>query len=398
MRDILDEGYDVNSRMMYVKNDGTIYRVMAYPGEAGGIRPAICVNPYILNTSDNNITFDLNGGSWKNGSRLWQYFDKYQGGQKLPTIENINAPNGQMLMGWTYDGGATIINEIPSDMRGDLTLKAVYDIPAYDIIWDLTDGSSTESGYFEGGATPSDFYVYGVGMSTIPTNVIGPHGREFSHWEINGTKTTSITTSDYGTKTIKAVYNSEIWFGVYPQNDITGVASEPIKWKLLYKNDNEAFLVSEKILDNVSYNDSAGSASWATSSIRSWLGNLVSNLNRFNYYQQNNVINSKELQNSYGNVTNDKMFLMHCDDLNSESLYASATPYARNNSDSQLVVYDNGASSWWLRSQSSTDEKADIVTGDNLVLSQANLENETIGVRPAIFVNHNRFYWNNNDR
>ena len=110
LRDILDEGYEVNSRMMYVKSDGTIYRVLAYPGEAGGIRPAICVNPYILNTSDNNITFDLDGGSWKEGSELWESFDKYQGGQKLPTIENINAPNGQMLMGWTYDGGATIIN------------------------------------------------------------------------------------------------------------------------------------------------------------------------------------------------------------------------------------------------------------------------------------------------
>lgn len=417
LRDILDEGYEVNSRMMYVKGDGTIYRVLAYPREAGGIRPAICVNTYILNTSDNNITFDLNGGSWKIGSELWQSFDKYQGGQKLPTIENINAPNGQMLMGWTYDGGATIINEIPCDMRGNITLKAVYDIPAYNITWDLTDGSSTESGYFEGGATPSDFYVYGVGVPTIPTNVIGPHGREFSHWEVNGIKVTSITTSDYGDKTIKAVYNNEIWFGRYPQSDTTGELLEPIKWKLLYKNDDEAFLVSEKILDNVSYNDLGGRRNWETSTVRNWLNDTFiiddDNKNYFNDIQKG-VIKEKTLRNSFCLDTNDKIFLMHRDDLSylgngvPAYLYASATPYAKNiyNDHYQLKVYDNGASSWWLRSQSDTKNYADIIIGDNLVVDQKLLNNNTVGVRPAIYVdltsryfrlNNNKVYWNLGD-
>lgn len=411
LRDIFDEGYEVNSRMMYVKGDGTIDKIMTYSG-GGAIRPAICVNPYILNTSDNNITFDLNGGSWKNGSRLWQYFDKYQGGQKLPTIENINAPNGQMLMGWTYDGGATIINEIPSDMRGNITLKAVYDIPAYDIIWDLTDGSSTESGYFEGGATPSDFYVYGVGMPTIPINVIGPHGREFSHWEINGTKVTSITTSDYGSRTIKAVYNNEFWFGRYPQNDITGSTFEPIKWKLLYKNDseNEALYISEKIIDNVSYDETSGDSNFAFSNIRNWLVytffNDYGTDDHFNWAQKRIHKSGKIHQNSYGQMSSEWFSLFSLDELSylddgsSTYLSAYATPYAKNkdNNGERLTVFENGTSSWWLRSQSYSANTADSVRGSDLVVnSQTNPNDRTIGVRPIMWVDTTSQYYRQNN-
>lgn len=71
-----------------------------------------------------------------------------------------------------------------------------------------------------------------------------------------------------------------IWFGNYWQNDTNGdgVANEqdikePILWKVLSVNGNDAFLLSQKILNIKPYNDEDVYCTWETCTLRTWLNN-----------------------------------------------------------------------------------------------------------------------------
>ena len=178
-----------------------------YPGPYG-IRPAmnISLSSSIFRAENNSVTWDLNGGSWKSGSTLWGEYDKYQLGQKLPDATNINPPSGKEFVGFKIDGTRKIIKEIPTDQKGNIKLVAIYSNP-YNITWDLTDGATSNTGSWDGEPGPTT-YQQGLGMEELPTNVIGPTGRAFDHWEINGTTVTSINDTDSGNKIIKAVYRN----------------------------------------------------------------------------------------------------------------------------------------------------------------------------------------------
>ena len=63
--------------------------------------------------------------------------------------------------------------------------------------------------------------------------------------------------------------NNIIWFGTYPQQDATGVQYEPIKWRVLSQDGNEALLLAENILDNIL--DSSSETYWNASELRTWL-------------------------------------------------------------------------------------------------------------------------------
>ena len=69
-----------------------------------------------------------------------------------------------------------------------------------------------------------------------------------------------------------------VWFGNYWQEDTNGDgeadkndAKQPIKWRVLSVNGDDAFLVADKNLDCQVYNDTYTSVTWETSTIRSWL-------------------------------------------------------------------------------------------------------------------------------
>ena len=77
----------------------------------------------------------------------------------------------------------------------------------FSITWDLKDGSSTSSGSWNG-TKGSDTYHFGEDY-ILPTDITGPTGRPFDHWEIGGKKVEKISSTDYGNKTVKAVYKNE---------------------------------------------------------------------------------------------------------------------------------------------------------------------------------------------
>ena len=76
--------------------------------------------------------------------------------------------------------------------------------------------------------------------------------------------------SDTDIKNVDSVH-----FGSYPQSDVTGEKKEPIEWIVLEKNNNEAILVSKRILDFKPYFDPKEnhdySGAWFDSYLELWL-------------------------------------------------------------------------------------------------------------------------------
>ncbi len=69
-----------------------------------------------------------------------------------------------------------------------------------------------------------------------------------------------------------------IYFGNYWQNDTNGDGKadqndqkEPIKWRVLSINGNDAFLLADQNLDAKPYNEVRTSKTWETCTLRAWL-------------------------------------------------------------------------------------------------------------------------------
>ena len=198
-----------------------------------GIRPMMYLNTaHPVFDSSHGISFDLDFASWKSESTSWRNFTSYYGGQKLPTTANLSLPEGVELAGWSKDGTyENLMSEIPLDCTEDLSLKAIF---KSNIVYDLTDGTTGRSGSWDGNEGASFYYI---GKTfTLPTNVKAPEATEeeieegfykfFDHWEMDGKAVNAIPAGTKGVINLKAVYKSlpeYVWFGTYPQNDISGV-------------------------------------------------------------------------------------------------------------------------------------------------------------------------------
>ena len=68
---------------------------------------------------------------------------------------------------------------------------------------------------------------------------------------------------------------------------------EPIKWRVLDVNENDALLVADKGLDDQKYNTAGEDVTWETCTMRSWLNGYDSSVNRHGTdYSCNNFINA----------------------------------------------------------------------------------------------------------
>ena len=70
-----------------------------------------------------------------------------------------------------------------------------------------------------------------------------------------------------------------VYFGNYPQSDATGKTKEPIKWRVLSVNGDDAFLIADRNLDVQRYNDTGTPVTWETCTMRSWLNGYGSSSN-----------------------------------------------------------------------------------------------------------------------
>ena len=215
---------------------------------------------------------------------------------------------------------------------------------------------------------------------------------------------------------------------------------EPIKWRVLNRNGNDAFLLADVALDDQEYNTNYEDVTWESSSMRSWLNGYGASVNqpKIDYSRKNfidsaftstqknaikttNVVNNNNIYNGTtgGKNTLDKVFLLSesevyktdvaagygfVKDYENESTYIEGTydearrsrcstyAYAmgiwRNyETDAEDTKY-NGNVEWWLRSPGVMSNQVVEVNDCGWVhRNGANVDYSGNSVRPALHLN-----------
>ena len=114
-----------------------------------------------------------------------------------------------------------------------------------------------------------------------------------------------------------------VYFGNYWQNDTNGDGKtdrndkkQPIKWRVLSVDGDDAFLIADKNLDAQPYNKTTNNGTWETSTLRTWLNSTFLN-NAFSESEQKaiNCTNISNENNPFcmtegGNDTTDSIYFI----------------------------------------------------------------------------------------
>lgn len=253
-----------------------------------------------------------------------------------------------------------------------------------------------------------------------------------------GTDTGSITVKAQTTKTKEQLSNPTIdsngvstwdciYFGNYWQNDTNGDgkankkdAREPIKWRVLSVNGDDAFLLADQNLDCQTYNDTRVDVTWETCTMRSWLNGYGAGSNVYEKdYTDNNFLDNafsareqSAIQNttvvnadnpSYstkgGNGTTDKVYLLSIDEVLNPSYGFTSTTGDTKTREARNTAYATaqgvytrteyaGNGRWWLRSPGYNSFYASIVAINGDVNRIGNgVDTISKAVRPALHLN-----------
>lgn len=209
---------------------------------------------------------------------------------------------------------------------------------------------------------------------------------------------------------------------------------EPIKWRVLKVDGDEALLLSDVMLDGQKYNQISSGVTWKTSTLRCWLNGYGASENTAQAdFNGKNFINSafksvekeavitKEIPN-YNNITYqtaggdstcDPVLLLSENEVyatalansygfisvkekNDEGKRAKSSTYAKamgtwtNTEDGYL-----GNGIWWMRSPGKTDSWAGYVCNYGLIRDFGEpVDNNYMGVRPSIYLDLSKDVWN----
>lgn len=140
----------------------------------------------------------------------------------------------------------------------------------------------------------------------------------------------------YGIKNPRISNDTATWdcvyFGSYPQSSDGkgGFKVEPIKWRVLSVNGNDAFLVSDRVLDmkgpwDLHAQPQPNEVTWENYCIRTWLNDEFYNT-AFNVAEKNSVKTSTVVNKdnevygiSGGNTTYDKVYLLSADEVTNQA-------------------------------------------------------------------------------
>ena len=213
-----------------------------------------------------------------------------------------------------------------------------------------------------------------------------------------------------------------VWFGNYYQSDITGKKKDPIKWRVLSINGNDAFLVADQNLDVQRYNETMVNVTWETCTLRSWLNGYGSSANQnsidyskenfintaFTMAEQNAIFSTKVVNENNprngtagGNDTQDKIYLLSLGEVkntaygfpsydDSSNTRASTTvPYVASKDAWMIPIeWGNWWWWWWLRSPGIYSNWAAVVDHDGSVsISGDYVYCYDFAVRPALHLN-----------
>ena len=199
---------------------------------------------------------------------------------------------------------------------------------------------------------------------------------------------------------------------------------EPIKWRVLNRNGNDAFLLADVALDDQKYNTNFGDVTdvtWETSSMRSWLNGYGASVNqpRIDYRRKNfinsaftstqrsaikttSVVNNNNTNYGAGcGNTSDKVFLLSISEVcntdiaagygfakeyysDDEARRSRCSTYAHAMGVGRFMDEYNGNGWWWLRSQSYEN---DSVPDDGSIFENMDVDDDFCGVRPALHLN-----------
>ena len=197
-----------------------------------------------------------------------------------------------------------------------------------------------------------------------------------------------------------------IYFGNYYQSNSS--TKEPIKWRVLSVNGNDAFLLADQNLDAKPYNEKSTDVTWATCTLRTWLNDAFLNT-AFTSAEQVAIKNTTVVNddNPYydtegGENTTDKVYLLSIAEASntaygfngefrteSETREAKNTAYAKECGawTSTSTEYE-GNGYWWLRSPGSYSDFASNVCdtgyGDDYGYF---VDSVSTAVRPALHLN-----------
>ncbi len=130
-----------------------------------------------------------------------------------------------------------------------------------------------------------------------------------------------------------------VYFGNYWQNDTNGDgvadqkdAKQAIQWRVLERNGNYAYLLSDKILDAGKFCAGSSNSTWETSDLRNWLNSTFYNA-AFSSKEKDAIqiqtLNTLGSEDTWGidtNPTKDKVFVPSYDDIvNSQYQFFSGT-------------------------------------------------------------------------
>lgn len=197
-----------------------------------------------------------------------------------------------------------------------------------------------------------------------------------------------------------------VYFGNYWQNDTNGDgvadqkdAKQAIQWRVLERNGNYAYLLSDKILDAGKFCAGSSNSTWETSDLRNWLNSTFYNA-AFSSKEKDAIqiqtLNTLGSEDTWGidtNPTKDKVFVPSYDDIvNSQYQFFSGT-YTRIASNTAYVANKPGmyasttcADTWWLRNSGCDTENAYYVLTSGRVAIDACPVQNICGIRPAIYV------------
>ena len=157
-----------------------------------------------------------------------------------------------------------------------------------------------------------------------------------------------------------------IYFGNYYQSN--SATKEPIKWRVLSVDGNDAFLLADQNLDAKPYNEEDTDVTWATCTLRTWLNGTFLNT-AFTSAEQTAIKNTTVVNedNPYygtegGVNTIDKVYLLSIAE-------ASNTAYGFNGEfrtesetrEAKSTAYAKWQGPWWLRSPGGSSEGASAV-------------------------------------
>lgn len=232
-----------------------------------------------------------------------------------------------------------------------------------------------------------------------------------------------------------------IEFGHYPQSSDGngGYKTEPIKWRVLAVEGDEALLLADKNLDAQKYNETFRQTdftnddenlTWETSTIRSWLNGYEASSNKdAKDYTSDNFIekaftnteeiaikqgtvlnpNNPKYNTKGGNSTLDKVFLLSIEEAqnsaygfqennyngefvqSNETRWASTTDYAKSRGvviEERTSVAYIGSGCWWLRSPGYLSSDAlSCAWGGSITYEGNNVNSDGHAVRPALRLN-----------